>query len=317
VSFELRQDESLRKGVRRIVRKEMEYALKQVARTSNGSRDEAVHETRKCFKKVRAILRLVRPAISERNYRYENTMFRNAARPLTEVRDAKILVETVDKVAKHFADRVRGHQFAVVRKELMTHQREVRKRVLDAENAFAVVETAVREALERLDGWANIPNRWWSIGNGVQQVYRQARQAFVYANVDPTATKLHEWRKQAKYLRYQLEILRAIWPEMMEPLAGQADHLGELLGDDHDLVVLRQILTQDPKRFGGEKGLELLFALIDRRRKELEGEATLLGHRLFLDSPRDFACRLKGYWTVWRKIGEPDHVEVALGDVHT
>ena len=247
MSFALNPDESLDKGIRRIARKEMEYALKQVARTSNGSRDEAVHEARKCFKKIRAILRLVRPAINDRTYQYENTAFRDAARPLTEVRDAKILVETVDKVAKHFADRVRGHPFAVARKALMTHQREVRKRVLDEENAFAAVATAVRKALERLDGWTDVPDRWSSMGKGVQQVYRQARRAFANATADPTVTKLHEWRKQVKYLRYQLEILRTIWPEMIEPLAGQADHLGELLGDDHDLAVLRQMLTHDPE----------------------------------------------------------------------
>lgn len=311
MSFKLRLDESLDKGIRRIARKEMEYALK-VVRTPNGSRDEAVHEARKCFKKVRAILRLVRPTISERKYRYENTAFRDAARPLTEMRDAKVLVETVDKIAKHFADRVRGHPFAVIRKALMIHQRAVRKRVLDEENAFATVETAVREALERLDGWTDVPDRWSSIGNGVEQVYRQARLAFTSATTDPTMTKLHEWRKQAKYLRYQLEILQAVWPEMMEPLAGQADHLGELLGEDHDLAVLRQHLTQDPERFGGEEGLELFLALIDHRREELIGEATLLGHRLLQDSPRDFVCRLKGYWTVWRKLEEPEPAEATV-----
>src|SRR5262249_29604518 len=96
------------------------------------------------------------------------------------------------------------------------------------------------------------------------------------------------------------EILRAVWPGIMEPLADQADHLGELLGDDHDLAVLRQMLTQDLNRFSDEKGVELLLALIDRRREELEGEASLLGQRLFQDSSKGFARRLQGYWRVWR-----------------
>jgi CHAD domain-containing protein len=122
---------------------------------------------------------------------------------------------------------------------------------------------------------------------------------------EPTVKKLHEWRKQAKYLRYQLELLCAVWPGMMEPLAGQADHLGDLLGDDHDLAVLRQMLTQHPERFDDEEELALLFALIDRRREELETEANLLGRWLFQDSPKDFAQRLKGYWIAARKYGPP------------
>jgi hypothetical protein len=85
---------------------------------------------------------------------------RDAARPLTEVRDAKVLVETLDKLDQHFATRVRGQPFASIRKSLMATQREVRTRVLDKEHGFAVVETAMRDALARLDDWTAVPNRW-------------------------------------------------------------------------------------------------------------------------------------------------------------
>jgi CHAD domain-containing protein len=289
----------------------MEYARKQVVGKVNGSRDEAVHEVRKCGKKIRAVLRLVRPAAGKRTYQYENTAFRDAARPLTEVRDAKVLIETLDKVVKHFADRVRGQSFARVRKQLLLHHRAVRKRVLDDEQAFAAVTTALQEALERLDDWADVPDQWSSIGNGIQRVYGQARQAFMDVKAEATVTGLHEWRKQVKYLRYQLEILRALWPEMMEPLAEQAAHLGELLGEDHDLAVLRQTLTNDPTRFGDEKTLETLFALIDHRRAELEEEAMLLGARLFQDAPKAFGRRLKGYWAAWHELGPPEPAQTA------
>lgn len=309
MSFALKSDESLRRGVRRIARKEMEHAREQMAGTSNGSRDAAVHEARKCFKKVRALLRLMRPAISTQNYRYENTALRDAARPMTEVRDARVLVETLDKIIQHFAKRVRGQPFARIRKELMSYQREIRKQVLDDKHAFATVETALREALKRLNGWTDVPDRWSSMGDGVRQVYRQARQAFATATAEPTVENLHEWRKQVKYLRYQLEILRTLWPEVMEPLAGQTDHLGEILGNDHDLAVLRQTLTQDSERFGNQETLELLFALIDQRRKELEEEATLLGHRLLREPPKVFARRLKGYWTVWHQLGRQNDAQ--------
>ena len=91
MAFAVRPEESLRKGIRRIARREMEEIRAHVTKTANGSRDAAVHEARKCCKKLRALLRLVRPAISARTYRDENTAFRDAARPLTAVRDAKVL----------------------------------------------------------------------------------------------------------------------------------------------------------------------------------------------------------------------------------
>ncbi len=306
MAFELRPDESLRKGIRRIARKEMEYALAQVVGKSNGSRDEAVHEVRKSCKKIRAVLRLVRPAIGNRQYKEENTAIRDAARPLTEVRDAKILVETLDNLVKHFADQVRGQPLAELRKQLLLHLREVRKRVLDDEHAFATVTTVLQEARGRLDDWADVPDRWSSIGNGIRRMYKQAQQACMKVTAGATVTELHEWRKQVKYLRYQLEILHPVWPEMMEPLAKQAEHLGELLGENHDLAVLRHMLTNDPTRFGDDKVLEMVFALIDRRREELQAEAVQLGSRFFQDSAKVFVERLQGYWTVWRKYGVPE-----------
>ena len=92
MSFELNSDESLRKNIRRIARDQMDKALERLTGPHEGSPDEAVHEARKSFKKIRAVLRLVRPVIDEESDREENTCFRNAGRPLTEVRDAKILI---------------------------------------------------------------------------------------------------------------------------------------------------------------------------------------------------------------------------------
>jgi CHAD domain-containing protein len=300
MSFELEREESLRKNIRRIVRKQIDAVLEELTGEHKRGRDEAVHEARKSLKKLRAVLRLVRPVIGEKAYRRENTCFRDAARPLTEVRDARILIETLDKLAEHFREHVAGRSFDDVRKALQDNLRAVRKLVLDEQNAFTVVAETARQARERVKDWADIPDRWSSVGEGLQEVYRRASAAFADAADDPSVAKLHEWRKQVKYLRYQLEILRALWPARLEELANEADHVGELLGDDHDLAVLRQKLTgAEPP--GDDRDRELLLALIDRRRAELEEEAELLADRFFQDRPRAFARRLKGYWKTWRR----------------
>jgi CHAD domain-containing protein len=141
-----------------------------------------------------------------------------------------------------------------------------------------------------------VPDKWSSVGAGLQETCRQARAAFREAAADPSVAKLHEWRKQVKYLRYQFEVLRPLWPERMEELATEADRMGDLLGDDHDLAVLRQLLTRDPQPIAGDGEREALLALIDRRRAELGQEVLLLGERFFQDRPRELVRRLKGYW---------------------
>jgi CHAD domain-containing protein len=296
MSFELRSGESVRKGIRQIVREQVDNALEELSREQKGVRDQAVHEVRKCFKKARAVLRLIRPVIGTKTYRAENSCFRDAARPLTEVRGAKILIETLDGLVKHFQEHIDGRAFSDVRKALQENLRAVRKRVLDEQNAFAVAAEVMRQARGRVKSWTDVPNKWSAMGLGLENTYRQTRAAFEAAAADPTIETLHEWRKEAKYQCEQLEILRPIWPERLEELANEADRMGGLLGDDHDLAVLRQMLSDAPDRFGDEGDREMLLALIDRRRIELEQEAMLLGRRFFQDRPRPFARRLKSYW---------------------
>jgi CHAD domain-containing protein len=304
MAFELKPQGSVAKNIRRIARKQMDKALEQRTGTSRKHQDEAVHEARKCFKKIRAVLRLVRPVIWESCYREENTHFRDAGRPLTEVRDAAIFIETLDHLADHFKEQVAGRTFDHVRRTLEQNLRDVRKRVLEEQHALAVVAKAVRQARGRVKSWAAVPTKWAALGRGLRATHCRAEDAYRAAAADPTLEKLHEWRKQAKYFRYQLEILRPLWPERMKELAGEADCVSELLGDDHDLAMLRQKLTDEPDRFSQEGNQELLLALIDRRRAELQQEALLLGQRFHQESPREFGRRIRSYWRVWRKQDE-------------
>jgi len=300
MAFELKPEESVRKGIRRIVRKQLKDVLEVLSDEHKGQRDEAVHEARKCFKRVRAVLRLVRPVVGEKIYRAENTCFRDAARPLTEVRDAKILVETLDQLVERFPQQIGGQAFDDVRKALQDHLRAVRKHVLDEQSAFGVVQDVVRQALDRVKDWCDMRNQWSSIGEGLEETYRRAGAAFDDAMPDSTAEKLHEWRKQTKYLRYQLEVLQPLWPARLGEMEKEADRLSELLGLDHDLVVLRQKAANTDEPIGEEEQRTLLTALIDRRRAELQEEAKVLGGRFFQDRPKSFARGLKGYWKAWQ-----------------
>src|SRR5262245_20911209 len=206
-------------GIHRVAKSEMEKVREYVDGSSKESRDVMVHEARKSLKRLRAMLRLVRPAIAGKVYRRENIAFRDAARPLSEVRDAKILVETLDKIVKTNVRVPPRRPFAAVGRELVRQQHEVREKVLDQDEAFAIVDSAMKDALERLDDWADVHDGWSSVGEGVRGVYRLGRRAMAVVHEKPTVEHLHEWRKQVKYLRHQLELLRPMKAGVLRPLA--------------------------------------------------------------------------------------------------
>lgn len=294
--FALQLDKSLRKGLRQLARQQLDEVLSTLGNEQTNTPDEAVHEVRKAFKRLRALLRLVRPVIGDAPYHTTNRGFRDAARPLTEVRDARVLRDTLDHLTQYFAEHVQGKTFDAVRTALEANLETVRQRVLVEQQTFAHVSDAIRQARKRVKGWTDVPNRWLAISDGLEEVYRRARAARTAVAADPTVEKLHEWRKQTKYLRHQLEALRPLEPARLGALAETADRLGELLGVDHDLVVLRQWFTDNPTSCGGNSDREMLLALIASRRTELEQQALQRSEPLFADKPRTFLRRLKPSW---------------------
>ena len=123
-SFAFRANEDLPHAVRRIARHQIDMLRDELRRAP---RRDAVHEARKSSKKARAVVRLVRDEIGEKRYRRENTTLRDAVRPLAPVRDAEVLVHTLDVLAERFADDVRLRTLDAVRRALRTDARRVRR----------------------------------------------------------------------------------------------------------------------------------------------------------------------------------------------
>ena len=149
------------------------------------------------------------------------------------------------------------------------------------------------------------------IEDGLLRTYRRGRKALRIAYETPTAENFHEWRKRVKYHWYHLRLLRELWPAPMKPLAAEAKRLADLLGDDHDLAVLRETLVRDADTFGSASLIEALRALGKRRQDQLRTESKPLGWRLFAEKPGDFSRRMQRYWCaaehdVARIAGLPD-----------
>src|SRR3979411_642077 len=94
MSYELRRDETLGDGVRRICRKQVQLAL-GFARGEKETDDTPVHETRKHLKKARAALWLVRKEIGRGLFRQQDHCLRDVGRLISEIRDAEVRLQTV------------------------------------------------------------------------------------------------------------------------------------------------------------------------------------------------------------------------------
>lgn len=108
---------------------------------------------------------------------------------------------------------------------------------------------------------------------------------------------LHDWRKRIKYHWMHLQLLRDVWPAPVKARLKDAKTLSDTIGDDHDLVVLRDLVigaTGDDIASDIERSL--LLALIGQRQAELRADALRLGAHLCDREADWFAARVALVW---------------------
>jgi CHAD domain-containing protein len=294
----LRHTKSGTQEVQRLLCHHIDQALKAL-RGNQPLSDAAVHGARKQLKKARADLRLLRKALAPQTYTYENTALRDVARPLTAVRDARVLMDTLARLVEHGGAQAQALDLDRVRRTLRDEYCEVRQRVLNEGNTLELLEASLRAARARAKRWP-LGRRGWSVlGAGLRRVYRNGREAFAVAQDDPSQAHLHEWRKQVKYLWHQLQVLQPMQLGQVTALADQAHSLANALGDDHDLAVLSDKFREEPDRFPDRATMQTLADLIACRRAHLQEQAMTLGHQLYEAKPRLFVDRLRESWRAW------------------
>ncbi|HET8567029.1 MAG TPA: CHAD domain-containing protein [Solirubrobacterales bacterium] len=291
-SYRLVSDERLAAGLTRVAAGRAETALERLRGRSGGetARADAVHGARKDLKKLRTVLRLLRDELGRKRFRRENARFRNAARALSASRDAEVKLGTLDSLTEH-ADELPAAAVEVWHK-ILARDREAATNAARDEPAIAEAVALIEAGLDAIGDWELAGDSWKLIDAGLVRTYRRGRRALKAAAPNGSEADFHAWRKRAKDLWYELRLLGDAWPGPLEASAEEAHRLTELLGDHHDLAVLRADLR---RRNLGEEETAALEAAIDRRQKELASAALPLGRRLYAERPRDFSRRLRRY----------------------
>lgn len=299
MSYRLKRAESVRNGIRRIAREQIDKTLAEIdARQVDPH--ETVHQVRKRCKKIRGLLRLVRPA-AEELYQYENAVFRDAAGQLSYVRDAQALVETFDDLVQTYDDQIDSSRFASVRQALVARRERITRDDGMLEKQLSDFRHQMSEARVRIDAWSLDEKGFDALGKGLAKTYGRGRRAMHTAQAKPTPENFHQWRKRAKYHWYHLRILKPLWEEVLKKQRDEADRLGEILGDDHNLAVLAGILQQDPEPYGKRRDVQVLLAFIESRRAELQAQSRGVGERLYAEKEKHLVRRFRQYWTSWRR----------------
>jgi CHAD domain-containing protein len=290
MAFQFEQtDKTVQTGVRRIATEEVESAL---AALDDASRPlaERIHTARKAVKKLRGLIRLVRPVFAK--YDTENTALREAGRRLSGLREAEVARATLASLAED-ADLSEAETEDVAEPVQDRHATE-HEALARAVEEFRATMVALQK---RAETWRIRGKEFDALEKGLAGTWKDAGKAMKRALKSGRDKDFHEWRKRAKDHWYQARLLEPIWPEVMAPHVAAADRLGEALGEYNDLSVLIRDLA---KGDGGDPARAKLVDEAGKRREALLDEASLLGRRLFAGPADTLTERWRVWWEVWR-----------------
>ncbi|MFZ6051188.1 CHAD domain-containing protein [Halocola ammonii] len=299
MSIQLKYTEDFSDGLKRLMIDQCEKALKFIDAAKNyEEKHKAVHESRKAFKKVRACLRLVRDSIDF--YDEENKFFRDLGRTISDVRDSVSNLETLELIKEQYDENLYQNSFLELEKDLKNYRDELAEKTFEVQKCLTNIEEKLVEKLEEIPGWRIEIAGFDDIKSGIKRTYKRGRKGKKRAEENGAAEEIHEWRKRAKYLRYQVDVINRVWPQAIEAYEDELHDITDLLGLHHDLEVLKKTIEERKGSFSDPQEKILFFSLIEKQQDFMKRHGTLKGHRCYFDSPSDFVDRLEVCWKAHR-----------------
>jgi len=287
MAYRFKLKESLTRGVRRVGSEQFELAEGHLRNTADPS--GSIHETRKCIKRLRALLRLVRAAIGEKPYAQENRALQQMGHLLSPARDGEVMRLTLAKIET----RLSGNRQVIVDRlrERLDHMaspetEEIRGKVLSslgrAKRRFAQikVQNSGFDALEA----------------GLHATYRKGKRALTQAQMKPDDEAFHDLRKSVQQHWRQMLLVSRAWPEVCRARASAARDIAQILGEEHDHAVLAAFADAHRNNGLADDEIDIIHQDCRARQLELRNLALPMAKRLFAEGPRRFAHQMAVSW---------------------
>lgn len=305
MAFRLKVEEPIEKGFRRAGAEQIERAKRQLTATAAGASE--VHEARKCMKRIRALLRLGREGLGETVYRHENDSFRAIAQSLASERDHHVLLETIVKLTAETegstASALKHLKDAVIAAQAATS-------AAAATESYAQANASLERALKRFKCLRIEPDDFSAFERGLVRNYRKGLKRRAMAYAENTDEAFHDWRKCVQAQWRHMQLLSKAWPQLFSAQLEAARELSQILGDDHDLALLRAKLAELPENALSKNDADDVEALIQVRQRALRNLAKPIGDIIFAEKPKAHGRRIAAIW----RGGAARHKEDTSGE---
>ena len=296
MAYRIRPARKISREVRKAALNRLDKAIEALG-AAPAERAEGIHQARKRFKELRALLRLVRKPLGK-HFADDNRRLRDAGRRLAESRDATAMLESWEALAKRNPPLFSREPFRQIHSRLQLRAAPDGEVHADLDQEVAQVLAELRALSQEVRDWKLRGKGFALLAAGLRRTYTEGAEDLARAAQSDTDELLHEWRKRVKDHWYHCQLLAPCWPRALENRADQLKQLADALGDDHDLAMMTQLMQQEQELFGTPEAQRELESCIEARRVQLQQRALRLGRRLYAEPPKALVARIGAYWRI-------------------
>jgi hypothetical protein len=148
-------------------------------------------------------------------------------------------------------------------------------------------------AAAAIEMWPLDPFDFSSIAGQLAKSYRSARSHVPDDWAAADGEELHALRQCVVELRYQMELIKPLWPRFGRMWIGEAERMRGRLGQRQDIEVLMRLT--EPHQILAHWRSRLTPACAERS-TALAQRAGRIGQRLFAERPKAFRQRIEALW---------------------
>ncbi len=267
----------------KLLRKELQRFVNDVARVLTGEDKRAIHDLRVWSRRLQQVLVAMYGEALPRRARAMRRVLRRTRRAIGQWRNYDVVTEALERRAGRARNAERRRAWAIVLKSaLEARRREIRRA---RKRLMKLAIFGLRDAGETLmeSGGPDHGSLDASFWTSVTQAYDRWREAYVNAVKSKHAEDIHAFRIRTKRLRYRIELARELGAEDTGPLLEWFKKLQDSLGRWRDRLELSRVIARslaDPERLLNDpRASILLLNELERlnRRADRELEALLAG----------------------------------------
>lgn len=285
----------------RLIRAQTEFILDCI-RNEEMDLNEKIHEIRKSLKKIRAILRLYRDSIGYSTYHRANVFYRDLGRKISLPRDKQVLLQFGQKIIEQAPENIRNHNTEKLIATLEKHREDSLSEI----KKNKVLETIEKELQKtNPDHGLVIKNEGFKvIKGGVKRIYKQARKYMNSILKDSDNSKIHDFRKRVKYLRYQMSILRPIYPVMINAYRRTLKNISDDIGLYRDYTLFHDMMLNYDFFNLNDNQREFINGYIKEEKEKAFVRALEPSKKFFLDTSGSFVKKLSKYYQIKTSMNE-------------